>query len=103
MCEIGDGSTVCFWDDLWAGEVLSHTYPRLASFVGSDDESAKQTIQSEDLDSIFVLPLSEDAFGELDKLQEKLQELEYDEDSNDRWFPIWGHFQEILLTCIQRS
>jgi hypothetical protein len=68
MCEIGDGSTVCFWDDLWAGEVLSHTYPRLASFVRSDGESVKQTIQSDDLDTIFVLPLSEDAFDELDQL-----------------------------------
>jgi hypothetical protein len=90
MCEIGDGSTICFWDDLWAGEILSHTYPRLPSFVRSDGESVKQTIQSDDLDSIFVLPLSQDAFGELDQLQEKLQELEYDEDSIDRWFPIWG-------------
>jgi hypothetical protein len=47
-------------------------------------------MQAEDLDTIFFLPLSDQALQELGALQEQLQSLTYDHDSADRWIPIWG-------------
>jgi hypothetical protein len=43
-CEIGDGSHVCFWNDLWTESVLSHEYPRLASFATNGDISVLEVI-----------------------------------------------------------
>lgn len=38
-CTIGEGSTICFWDDLLTDSVLSVTYPRLHSFARKSDVS----------------------------------------------------------------
>ena len=89
-CELGDGSSVCFWDDFWLDGILAHKYPRLASFARNDGISVLETMQAEDLDTIFFLPLSDQALQELESLQEQLQSLTYDHDSADRWIPIWG-------------
>lgn len=61
-CQLGDGKTVCCWDDLWANGILSHKYPRLASFFRAEGDSVFDIVHAPDLDSIFMLPLSEEAF-----------------------------------------
>jgi len=58
VCTVGDGASVSFWDDLWAGEVLSSKFSCLYSFAANTGISVKQIMLSEDLDSIFNLPLS---------------------------------------------
>ena len=30
-CTMGNGASVCFWEDEWAGEILAEKYPRIAS------------------------------------------------------------------------
>jgi hypothetical protein len=83
-CELGDGSSVCFWDDLWSDGVLAHKYPRLASFARKDGISVSKVMQAEDMDTLFVLPLSVQAHEELELLQDQLQDLSYDEFGTDR-------------------
>jgi hypothetical protein len=61
-CTIGDGSTISFWDDLWADSVLSVKYPHLVSFAKKLDASVLEVMQAEDLDVLFMLPLSTKAF-----------------------------------------
>jgi hypothetical protein len=90
-CDLGNGASVCFWDDLWLDGVLSQKYPRLASFAKSDGISVLQVMQAEDLDTLFMLPLSEQALDELEALQEQLRETQYDQEGTDRWTPIWGN------------
>jgi hypothetical protein len=89
-CDLGDGSSICFWDDLWSDIVLSQTYPKLASFARNEGASVLEVMQAEDLESLFLLPLSQQAFEELESLQAQLQDLPYDVDASDRWTPIWG-------------
>jgi len=89
-CELGDGPLVCFWDDLWTDSVLSSKYPRLASFARKDGISVLEVMQAEDLDTLFLLPLSQQAFEEMENLQAQLQALPYDEHSPDQWTPKWG-------------
>lgn len=90
-CEIGDGSTVCFWDDLWMDGILAHKFPRLASFVKKDGISVLEVMQAEDLDTLFMLPLSAQAYEEFELLQGQLQGMNYDENGIDKWTPIWGN------------
>jgi hypothetical protein len=68
--------------------VLSHEYPRLASFATNGDISVLEVMQAEDLDSLFFLPLSHQAFQEFEILQAQLQMLPYDDTATDRWVPI---------------
>jgi hypothetical protein len=82
-CALGDGSSVCFWDDLWTDSVLSSKYPRLASFARKDGISVLEVMQAEDLDTLFLLPLSQQAFEEMENLQAQLQAQPYDELSSD--------------------
>lgn len=52
-CTIGDGSTVCFWDDLWTDSVLSIQYPRLASFPRDTGISVLEVMQADDWTPYF--------------------------------------------------
>jgi hypothetical protein len=48
-------------------------------------------MQAEDLDSLFIFPLSHQAFEELEQLQQHLQGIQYDENSQDTCMPVWGN------------
>jgi hypothetical protein len=89
-CTIGDGTTVSFWQDHWMDSVLSVQYPRLASYARQESISVFEVMQADDLETLFILPLSQQAFDELDSLQEQLQNISYDDSCKDRWTPTWG-------------
>jgi hypothetical protein len=76
-----------FGMNLWTDSVLYLQYPRLASIARDIDIFVLEVMQAEDLDSLFLLPLSQQAFDELDSLQVQLQALTYDEHTNDCWTP----------------
>ena len=46
-------------------------------------------MQTQDLDTLFILPLSQQDLEELDDLQNHLQVLPYAADNQDQWSPIW--------------
>jgi hypothetical protein len=48
-------------------------------------------MQAEDLDSIFMLPLSQQAFEELQQLQIDIHEFDFKENEKDSWYPTWGN------------
>jgi hypothetical protein len=89
---------VCFWEDQWAGPVLKRTYPRLASYSRSDNISVFEVMQAADLDTLFVLPLSQQALEELEELQAHLQNMPDDEHSHDHWTPTWGNILQRGIT-----
>ena len=63
--------------------MLAQTYPRLASFARNRGASVLEIMEAVDLDSLFLLPLSQQAFEELETLQAQLQDIPYDEDAVD--------------------
>jgi len=90
-CTIGNGQSVCFWGDIWMNDqIIATKYPRLASFAKSEEISVYAVMQADDLDSLFMLPFSNEAYAEFVSLQEELQIMEYDEEGVDNWSPIWG-------------
>ena len=48
--------------------VLSEQYPRLASFARQENISVFEIMQAEDLETLFIMPLSQQAFAEFDSL-----------------------------------
>jgi len=89
-CTLGDGSTVSFWDDLWSDSIMFAQYPRLHSYARNKSISVQELMMHEDLDDIFVLPLSTQAYEEMMDLQNHLVTLEYDDSTADFWTMLWG-------------
>jgi hypothetical protein len=72
QCDIGDGVSTCFWEDRWSESLLATSFARLASFALNSAASVKEVLDAEDLDAVFFLPLSQEAFQEQEQLQETL-------------------------------
>jgi len=64
-CTLGDGSTISLWDDLWTDLVLLVEYPRLYSFVKDNSILVQSLMVEQDLDVVFFLPLSTEAYDDL--------------------------------------
>ena len=87
--QINDGATCLFWDDCWAGQPLKQTFPELFSFAKKAEISLKNTLAESQFYRLFNLPLSIQAFDQLQELQELLHSL--NPSSNlDVWRYIWG-------------
>jgi hypothetical protein len=89
-CIIGDGTSVCFWEDKWRPEILSARYQRLASFARKRQASVQEVSVVENLDELFILPLSQQAHDEFVDLSNEILEVNLDVLSADCWLPSWG-------------
>jgi hypothetical protein len=99
QCIIGDGVTICFWEDRRTEIVLAITYPRLASFALNHAASVKDILEADELVSIFILPLPQEALQEFGQFQDSLHDLELNENTSDQWKPDCGeilHCEKIL-------
>jgi len=61
-CNLGDGRTTFFWSDLWGNDVLQQKYPHLYSFVQDATMTVQQVVNTEYLEDLFHLPLSNQAY-----------------------------------------
>lgn len=86
---VQNGTSCFFWLDVWNHQLLSQSYPHLFSYVKDQKLTVLQVAQLEDLTEIFHLPLSEEAFQQLQELQIMLNHLSLTDDP-DRWTYIWG-------------
>jgi hypothetical protein len=89
-CSLDNGTTVTFWDDLWTDDVLAHCFPGIFSYARNPNISVNEVMSAEDLDTLFALPISQEAFEELQMLSVFLQSQAFDEDSKDIWTYQWG-------------
>lgn len=89
-CTVGEGKTVTFWGDLWSDDVLARRFPRLFSFAKDENASVNAVMSAEDLDSLFYLPLSQEAFEEMEMLSAVLSTQSFDAQSADVWTYQWG-------------
>jgi hypothetical protein len=63
--------------------------PRLHSFALDNSLSVKELIQYEDRLSLFYLPLSQQAFEEYNLMQECLNGIVINQESNDVSLTVW--------------
>lgn len=93
FCEIGDGSSVMFWEDGWINAPRNQTplrfqFPHLFSYCIVSAISVQQTMNAQFLDDLFSLPLLVQAFDELQQLQLLLSDISYDPLLSDKWIFI---------------
>ncbi|TVU06152.1 hypothetical protein EJB05_49350, partial [Eragrostis curvula] len=89
-CIVGRGNTVSFWHDLLHDEILSVKYPRLFSFAKNPNASVHEVINTESIEELFNLPLTQEALDELLLIQIDLEQLEENLERPDKWIYIWG-------------
>ena len=64
-CNIGDGSPVSFWFDLWNTHCLYMQLPHLFSFAKNNLITPQQFMNIEFIEDLFHLPLTSQAFQEM--------------------------------------
>jgi hypothetical protein len=87
--KINNGESCFFWDDLWREDTLAHKYPELLSFAKKRQISFKQASSQAPLQSLFHLPLSQQAHDQLLLLQGELDEVRLN-NLPDAWSYIWN-------------
>jgi hypothetical protein len=89
--KIGNGTTVLFWKDFWQeGNLMCDRFPRLFSFALDEDISVAALLSAEDLTSKFYLPLSVEAFQELQVIQQITNDNPLIPDNHDQRIFVWG-------------
>lgn len=69
-CNVGDGVSAFFWDDLWSQTILKHQFPHLFSFVRNPQLNIQQVLQTEYLQDLFYLPLTTEAYEEFLQMED---------------------------------
>jgi len=84
-----DGTTCLLWEDCWTGQPLKLAFLELFSFAKKPHISLSEALAINDPNNLFVLPLSEQAFLQLQTLTNQLiDQAEFS--GNDVWSYIWG-------------
>ena len=89
-CQLGDGSSILFWKDVWAGESLEDMFPNIAHFVKDSDLSVKNVSEATSLSELFNIPISQAAAAELNDLRNLVQNFVLTEENDQRIF-CWGN------------
>jgi len=89
MVSLQDRKSCFLWHDLWGSGVYSQLYPELYSFGRNDLVTLSVAVNTPTLHSLFHLPLSREAFAQLNLLTSVLQGLQLHH-SNATWSYIWG-------------
>ena len=79
--------TCLFWKDNWKSEPLSSTLPKLFSFPKNKSILVAKAIEQGQLTTLFHLPLSEVAYGQLQNLAAELISLNLSETGISGGFP----------------
>jgi hypothetical protein len=58
----GKGDTINCWQDIWKGRVLGQSYSHLFSFTTNENITLCSMLEMNDLEDLFHLPLSEEAY-----------------------------------------
>lgn len=59
--EVGDGSTILFWKDMWQDQLLEISHPRAFSFAKDEDTSGATFLSMATLSEGFHVPVSPQA------------------------------------------
>lgn len=78
-CNLGDGRTVTFWEDLWSEQIIAQHFLNLFAFARNTSTSVKEVMAAKDLESIFLLLVSQQSFEELEDLRDLLVLQNFDE------------------------
>jgi hypothetical protein len=85
-----DGASCMLWEDGWQGQPFRLALPELYSFTKKPKISIKDATAASSFTSLFNLPLSVEAYGQFQLIQNLLQSLQLS-GNPDTWKYIWGN------------
>jgi hypothetical protein len=89
----GAGNTILFWSDNWwfdgSTQPISERFPRLFSYALDSKLSAAEVFASDDMAALFHLPISAQAYEEMQQLSSKMRASPLSLD-RDCWEYVWG-------------
>jgi hypothetical protein len=86
---IQNGTTCLLWFALWEDRVYNQAYPELFSFAKAQHISLSVALSTMPRQTLFHLPLSNEAFGQFQELSNTLDNIQPTH-SNDIWSYTWG-------------
>ncbi|KAJ1283790.1 hypothetical protein BS78_03G153800 [Paspalum vaginatum] len=89
-CKASNGTTVLLWNDVWNGCYLREELPRLFSFTKNENVSLAEFMADEEIQNHFHIPLTEQAYQELQELQVKILHVRSQDSQDDVWQYCWG-------------
>jgi hypothetical protein len=89
---VASGKACLFWDDVWNNQVRRIQYLKLHSFAKNKRISLNTACDAEAFHDLFHLPLSVEAYYQMQELQDELSGLVL-EAEDGRWTHIWGSFR----------
>jgi hypothetical protein len=89
---VSSGQTCLLWEDLWNGQVRKLQFPELHSYWKNKLISLSKAHGAAALHDLFNLPVSVEAYTQLQDLQFEFSTLVLTEE-NDNWTYIWGSTQ----------
>lgn len=89
-CQLGDGSSILFWKDNWAGECLEDSLPNIAQFARYPEMSVKEVCEATCLEDLFIIHVSQAAAQELEDLRELVRNFSLTNEPDLRIF-CWGN------------
>lgn len=86
----GSGSSIAFWHDDWYSDPLCTKFSRAFSFAIDKDISLQDFVCADDHYGLFALPLSAQAFQDLQDILHILANLHLNPQDKDLWMCHWG-------------
>lgn len=89
VCVAGISNTIAFWRDKWKDQVLQISYPQLSSFCINIDITLQKVLELPNMEDMFHLPLSSQAYQQFQHLQAQLQDTGQLTE-RDKWGYPWN-------------
>ena len=92
-CNLGDGKSALFWEDLWHSNLMRRNFPHLFSFVINPQASVHQVVNEVYIEDLFHLALTTQAHEEFIGMENLCLEMRQSNyfTMTDRWSYIWGN------------
>lgn len=74
-----------FWKDTWETQTLEQQFPQAFSFAKNKNITVRKAFSHVDITELFNLPVSQIAFDQLAIIQQKMNDVNLQQDSKDIW------------------
>jgi hypothetical protein len=91
-CNLGNGKSSLFWQDNWDDNCLMQSMPHLITYARNHLITVRDVLDTEFLEDLFHLPLSQQAYSEFLQMEMICQTAreKISNDESDKWSYIWG-------------
>ena len=92
-CNLGDGKSALFWEDLWHSNLIRGNFPHLFYFVINPQASVHQIVNEVYIEDLFHFPLTTQAHEEFISMENLCLEIRQSNyfTMTDTWSYIWGN------------